>query len=337
MAFADQQTNLDHSSDWMQLAERVAAGGRLSQSEGLAILHAPDEQLLSLLAAAYWLRYRRHGNRVHLNVLLNAKSGLCGEDCGYCSQSSVAQTEIPRYRILDPQQIIAGARRAADSRARTYCIVVSGRSPTDRELHIVAEAVSRIKAELPLRICVSPGLLTPQQAELLARSGVDRINHNLNTSQRFYPRICTTHSYQQRLDTLAAVRQAGMEICCGGIVGMGESDEDVVEMALRIGQLEAEAVPVNFYQPIPGTPLARPTTLTPQYCLKVLCLFRMANPNCELRIAAGREMHLRSLQPLGLFVADSIFVGDYLTTKGQPAEDDFRMIADLGFQPVVES
>jgi biotin synthase len=172
---------------------------------------------------------------------------------------------------------------------------------------------------------------------LLARSGVDRINHNLNTSQRFYPRICTTHSYQQRLDTLAAVRQAGMEICCGGIVGMGESDEDVVEMALRIGQLEAEAVPVNFYQPIPGTPLARPTTLNPQYCLKVLCLFRMANPNCELRIAAGREMHLRSLQPLGLFVADSIFVGDYLTTKGQPAEDDFRMIADLGFQPVVES
>ncbi len=321
----------------MALAEQVAAGRQLSQSEGLAILRTPDERLLELLAAAYWLRRRRHGNRVHLNVLLNAKSGLCSEDCGYCSQSRVSQAEINRYRIVQADEIVAAARRAAQRGARTYCIVVSGRSPLQRELHTVAQAVGRIKAELPLRVCVSPGLLDADQAQLLARSGVDRVNHNLNTSQRYYPQICTTHSYQQRLDTLAAVRQAGMEICCGGIVGMGESDEDVVEMALRIGQLRAEAVPVNFYQPIPGTPLARPTTLTPQYCLKVLCLFRMANPNCELRIAAGREMHLRSLQPLGLFVADSIFVGDYLTTKGQPPEDDFRMIADLGFQPVVDS
>jgi biotin synthase len=321
----------------MGLAEQVAAGRQLRQPEGLAILQTPDDELLELLAAAYWLRRRRHGNRVHLNVLLNAKSGLCREDCGYCSQSSVSRADIPRYRILKAEEIISAARRAAQQGARTYCIVVSGRSPTDRELQTVAEAVRQIKAELPLRICVSPGFLDLAQAQLLARSGVDRVNHNLNTSQRYYPHICTTHSYQQRLDTLAAVRQAGMEICCGGIVGMGESPEDVVEMALRIGQLRAEAVPVNFYQPIPGTPLARPTTLTPQYCLKVLCLFRMTNPNCELRIAAGREMHLRSLQPLGLFVADSIFVGDYLTTKGQPAEDDFRMIADLGFEPVVES
>jgi biotin synthase len=165
---------------------------------------------------------------------------------------------------------------------------------------------------------------------------VDRVNHNLNSSQRFYPQICTSHSYQDRLDTLAAVRQAGLEICSGGIVGMGEEDADVVELALRTGQLRAEAVPVNFFQPIPGTPLAGRGQLNPRYCLKVLALFRLANPRCELRIAAGREMHLGCLQPLGLYAANSIFVGDYLTTKGQPPEEDFRMIEALGFEAVVE-
>jgi biotin synthase len=338
------------SSRWLQMAEEVLAGRPLCEAEGLAVLAAEDDELLELLAAAYRVRRRWHGNRVELNLLINAKSGLCGEDCGYCSQSCVSQAPIARYGLLDPEQILAGARLAAQRRAGTYCIVVSGRNPDDRELEAIAEIVPAIKARHALRICVSPGLLTPQQAARLKACGVDRINHNLNTSARFYAQICTTHGYQDRLNTLAAVRQAGLEICSGGIIGMGEAEADVVELALRLGRLQAEAVPVNFYQPIAGTPLAgtrgegqgargestgdgkpgRP--LDPRYCLKVLALFRLANPRCELRIAAGREMHLGSLQPLGLYVANSIFVGDYLTTQGQPPEDDFQMLADLGFE-----
>jgi len=195
--------------------------------------------------------------------------------------------------------------------------------------------VPQIKARHELRICVSPGLLTFEQALRLRACGVDRVNHNLNTSRRFYPMICTTHTYQDRLDTLHAVRRAGLEICSGGIVGMGEEDADVVELALRLGELRAEAVPVNFLQPIAGTALEGVRRLNPRYCLKVLALVRLANPAGELRIAAGREMHLRSLQPLGLLAANSIFVGDYLTTKGQAPDEDYRMIEDLGFHVVL--
>jgi biotin synthase len=321
---------------WHSLADRVLEGHRLTDDEGLAILHSRDEELLEVLAAAYRIRYRWFGNRVHLNFLINAKSGICGEDCGYCSQSKISMARIPKYGLLRPEQILDGARMAADHRARTYCIVVSGRGPTREELDALTQIVPRIKAAFGLKLCVSAGLLSPEEAAQLKTCGVDRINHNLNTSRRFYPRICTTHSYQQRLDTLRAVREAGLEICSGGIVGMGEEDADVVELALRLGELAVEAVPVNFLQPIPGTPLEGLHRLDPRYCLKVLALFRLANPRCELRIAAGREMHLGSLQPLGLYPANSIFVGDYLTTKGQPPEEDYRMIEALGFEPVFE-
>ncbi len=176
------------------------------------------------------------------------------------------------------------------------------------------------------------GLLTEEQAARLKACGVDRINHNLNTSRRFYPQICTTHSYDERLATLQAVRRAGLEICSGGIVGMGEEEADVVDLALELGDLNVQALPVNFLEPIAGTPLAGKPLLNPRYCLKVLALFRLANPRSELRIAAGREMHLGPLQPLGLYAANSIFVGDYLTTKNQPPEEDYRMIEAMGFE-----
>jgi biotin synthase len=192
-----------------------------------------------------------------------------------------------------------------------------------------------VKAAYGLKVCFSVGLLTLDQARRLKTCGVDRINHNLNTSERFYPQICTTHSYQDRLETLRNVRQAGLEICSGGIVGMGEEDADVVELALRLGELQAEAVPVNFLLPIAGIALEAPfspaSRLSPRYCLKVLALFRLANPRAELRMAAGRELHLGPLQPLCLYPANSIFVGDYLTTRGQPPEEDYRMIEALGF------
>ena len=321
---------------WQDLADSVLDGRPLTGDEALAILRCPDCQLLDLLAAAYRVRHARFGNRVHLNYLINAKSGRCGEDCGYCSQSRVSRAEIARYDLVSPQQILEGARAAAQRRAGTYCIVVSGRRPGGQELDVVAEVVPQIKAAYGLKICFSSGLLSAEQARRLKACGVDRVNHNLNTGRRFYPKICTTHTYQERLDTLHAVRQAGLEICSGGLVGMGEAEADVADLALELGSLGVEAVPVNFLLPIPGTPLEGVPRLNPRYCLKVLCLFRMANPRAELRIAAGREVHLGPLQPLGLYPANSIFVGDYLTTKGQPPEEDYRMIEALGFEAVAE-
>ncbi len=321
---------------WHDLADRVLDGRLLSAEEGLAVLRAADDQLLEVLSAAYCVRHRFFGNRVHLNFLINAKSGHCGEDCGYCSQSRVSTAEIPRYTLVDEEKILDGACMAASFQAKTYCIVISGRSPSNHELEVITSVVPRIKAKYGLAICASVGLLLPQQAAQLKAGGVDRVNHNLNTSRRFYPKICTTHTYQERLDTLKAVRQAGLEICSGGIIGMGEEDADVVDLALELGRLQAEAVPINFLQPIPGTPLEDTWCLNPQYCLKVLALMRLANPKCELRIAAGREMHLGPLQPLGLFAANSIFVGDYLTTKGQAPAEDMKMIEALGFEAVTE-
>lgn len=321
---------------WQRLAQAALDGQPLSMDDALAVLRSADEDLLDLLAAAWRVRHRWFGNRVHLNFLVNAKSGMCSEDCGYCSQSRVSQADIPRYSLLSSAEILEGARLAAQRQAGTYCIVLSGRGPSGRELETVAAVVPEIKAAWPLKICVSPGLLTPEDARRLKQSGVDRINHNLNTSERFYPRICTTHTYQQRLDTLRAVREAGLEICCGGIVGMGEEPADVAELAFRVGELRAEAVPINFLIPVSGILLEASATLNPRYCLKVLALFRLANPRCELRVAGGRELHLGPLQPLALYAANSIFVGDYLTTKGQAPAEDYRMIAALGFEPVSE-
>jgi biotin synthase len=325
-----------YNDRWQELADRAIGGRLLDADEGLVVLRAADEELLDLLAAAYRVRHRYFGNRVHLNFLINAKSGHCGEDCGYCSQSRVSTAEIPRYNIVDEEKILDGARIAAELRAKTYCIVISGRSPSDREFETIAATVPRIKEKYGLAICASVGLLSSEQAALLRAGGVDRVNHNLNTSRRFYPRICSTHTYQERLDTLKTVRRAGLEICSGGIIGMGEEDVDVVELALELGRLKVEAAPMNFLQPITGTPLAGTWRLNPRYCLKALALFRLANPNCELRIAAGREMHLGPLQALGLYPANSIFVGDYLTTKGQAPEEDLKMIEAMGFEAITE-
>ncbi len=326
-----------YSGRWHELACRVLDGHRLTEEEGLAILRSGDEELLDVLAAAYRVRYRWHGNRVLLSFLVNAKSGRCAEDCAYCSQSGTATSDIPKYAMLDPEELYAGAEQAALRQAGTYCIVIARRSPTEAELDCIAEVVPRIKAAFPFEICTSLGLLSPEQAARLKASGVDRVNHNLNTSRRFYPQICTTHTYDDRLETLRAVRAAGLEICSGGIVGMGEEDRDVVELALQLGALEVESLPVNFLIPINGTGLASQPKVSPRQCLRVLALFRLANPKSELRMGAGRELRLGSLQPLGLYAANSLFVGDYLTTKGQPPQEDYQMIEDLGFEAVLES
>ncbi|MCE9555863.1 MAG: biotin synthase BioB [Planctomycetes bacterium] len=317
---------------WDALASSVLAGHRLTEAEALSVLACPDDELLSLLAATFRVRRQHFGKSVQLYFLVNAKSGLCPEDCGYCSQSKVSDAPIQRYRMMSAEKLLEGARVAHEQQSRTYCIVLAGRGPTDAEMRAMTDIVPRIKQAYDLKICACMGLLTPDQAERLKECGVDRVNHNLNTSEEHYPQICSTHTYQDRLDTLRAVRNAGLEICSGGIIGMGERTIDLVRMAFELRELEAESIPINFLNPIDGTPLAGRDDLDPRYCLKALAMFRLVNPASELRIGGGREMHLGTLQPLALYAANSVFIGDYLTTAGQPAKEDYRMIEELGFQ-----
>lgn len=317
---------------WDAMAGHSLTLGTITRDEAIQILQADDDQLLSIMAAAYRVRRQHFGNSVQLYFLMNAKSGLCPEDCGYCSQSKIATAPVPKYTILQRDKLLDAAAIAKERGAKTYCLVISARGPNEREMKAVEQVVPEIKERYGLDICACLGLLDADQAKRLKACGVDRVNHNLNTSESHYDKICSTHGYSDRVATLEHVRDAGLELCSGGIIGMGEADEDVVDMAMALHDLQVESIPLNFLNSIEGTPLQTAEHLSPQYCLKALAMFRMVNPTRELRIAGGREIHLRSLQPLGLYAANSLFVGDYLTTQGQPPEEDYRMIEDLGFE-----
>jgi biotin synthase len=317
---------------WEALADKALEGERPTRDEAHAVLASGDDELLALLAAAFRVRRRYFGRKVKLNVLMSAKTGVCPEDCGYCSQSVVSTAAIPKHQLLSQEEIVRGAHDAWWRKAGTYCIVASGRGPSARELRAVAGAVRRIKAELPMKICACLGILTDEQAQELRAAGVDRYNHNLNTSAGHYGVITTTHSYEDRVRTVEAVKRAGISPCSGCIVGMHEIDEDVVDVAYALRELDADSIPVNFLHAIPGTPLEGVDELDPRRCLRVLALFRFVCPAKEIRVSGGREVNLRSLQPLALYPANAIFLGDYLTTGGQDASADYRMIEDLGFE-----
>ncbi len=317
---------------WNTLAGRVLDGEPATADEALAVLSSTDDELLGLLDAAFRIRLRHHGRDVRLHVLRNAKSGLCPEDCAFCSQSVVHHTEVNRYRLQSADELVAGAHEAHRMGAVKYCMVTATRGPSDRELDTICDAVRRIKAEVPINVCTSLGILKDGQAERLAAAGVTRFNHNLESSRRFFPQICSTHSFEERVATVRRVRAAGMEACCGGIMGLGETPEDRVALALELRALEVESIPVNFLDPRPGTPLAHAPRLSPADCLRALAMMRFVNPSRDIRVAGGREVNLRHMQPLALYPANSMFVNGYLTTPGAGRETDIRMIEDLGFR-----
>ncbi|GIW42310.1 MAG: biotin synthase [Candidatus Binatia bacterium] len=324
--------------DWLRaLTARTLAGDAATREDLLRILAWPAEELPRLLRAAREVRERYWGRRVKLCMLRNARSGLCPEDCHYCSQSAVSRAPIPRYRLQGLEELVEAGRRAVAAGARRYCMVASGRGPSDRDVEHFAEAARRLKAEFPsLEICVSLGILSEEQARRLGEAGVGWVNHNLNTSERFYARICTTHTYQDRVRTVRNVARAGLRTCSGFIAGMGEQDEDLVDLALALRELEVDSLPVNFLHPIPGTPLEGKNELDPARCLAILCMARFAHPRADLRAAGGRELHLGWFQPLALFPANSLFVDGYLTTPGDPAEPTRRMVEALGLEVEAE-
>lgn len=319
-------------SRWHALADAVLSGRDVTRDEALAVLASGDDALMDVLSAAFRIRRQYFGKTVQLYFLMNAKSGLCPEDCHYCSQSKISDAPIPKYTILNREKLLDGARVAAERQSKTYCIVISGRAPNEREIRAIETIVPEIKQTYGLNICACLGLLSESQAARLAAAGVDKVNHNLNTSRDYYGKICTTHTFEDRVETLKNVRKAGLQLCSGGIIGMGESHQDIVEMAFSLRELSVESIPLNFLHAIDGTPMQQQEYLNPRDCLRALAMFRFVNPKSELRIAGGRERHLRGLQPLGLYAANSLFVGDYLTTQGQPPSEDYRMIEDLGFE-----
>jgi biotin synthase len=320
-------------NDFSYLAQQSLAGAALSREEARAVLHSADERLPDLLQAALTVRERFWGRKVKICLLQNARSGLCPEDCHYCSQSAISTASINKYRLLPTAQLLAGARKAVEAGARRYCMVTSGRGPTEKDIEHLSAAVRAIKSEFPdLEICLSLGLMSEAQARTLKKAGVGWINHNLNTSRRFYPEICTTHTYEDRVETVRNVKRAGLSTCCGGIIGMGENDEDILDLAYAARELEIDSIPVNFLYPIAGTPLGERRDFSPTKGLKTLCLMRFLNPRSEIRMAAGRELYLGSWGGLALYPANSIFVEGYLTTPGQQAQAARRLVEEAGFE-----
>jgi biotin synthase len=316
---------------WNKLADKVLSGEDATREEAMAVLDAPDNEILSLLHAAFRIRERFWGRGVNIHILENAKSGLCKENCSFCSQAIGSYSGVDRYSMMSADQLVEGARNAHEKNAVKYCIVTATRGPSPKELETICEATRRIKSEMPIHICTSLGLLNEEQAKQLAEAGVDRFNHNLETSREYYSEVCNTHTYDDRVDTIKHAKNAGMEACCGGIMGMGESQDDRVQLALELRELEVESIPVNFLDPRPGTPMADVERLTPVQCLKALAMFRFVNPMRDIRAAGGREVCLKHMQPLALYAANSIFSEGYLTTEGQGENVDLQMIAEAGF------
>jgi biotin synthase len=315
------------------LAEEVLAGRAVEVEDALAMVSSTDDELLNLLDGAFRLRRAHFGRGVMLHVIRNAKSGGCQEDCGYCSQSRRATGSVPEYSLQSVEAICDGAKEAYRRKAVRYCIVTSGRLLSDDEMNLVCAAVQRVRDELPLAICTSLGALTQKQADRLKAAGVHRYNHNLETVPRVFREVCSTHTFEDRLATIGAVKSAGMELCSGGIFGMGERLAERVELAFLLRDIDAGAIPVNFFDPRPGTPLAGAPRLRPNEALRILAMLRFVCPNKEIRIAGGREHILGPLQALALYAANSMFTEGYLTTDGQGYTADLALLEAAEFEP----
>lgn len=318
-------------SYYNRLADTGIDGKELSIDTCREILISEKIELLPLLNAAFEVRRTFTGKEVTVHIINNAQNGHCPENCRYCAQAKTSQAGIEEYPLKSDEEILAEAKAAYEGGAFRYCMVFAGRGPSRRRAEKLAELIRNIKSRYPLQICVSAGLLDAEKAQILKDAGLDRLNHNLNTSERHYPSICTTHTYADRLQTLQAAKQAGIELCSGLIAGMGETTDDVIDVAFALRRLKAESIPVNFLIPIPGNTLTHHETLTPQYCLRVLAMYRFLNPKAEIRVAAGREIHLRSMQVLSLYPANSLFLQGYLNTKGDSRAKTLQMIKDAGF------
>ena len=319
------------SAFYDELTEKSINEERLSDELCLEILTSPRVELLRLLDAAYQVRKKYTGNEVQLHIINNAQNGGCPEDCHYCTQAKSSTTGIETYPVKPDAEILDEAQRAYESGAYRYCMVFAGRGPSKSRVKQLAGLIKTIKSQFPIQVCLSAGLINREGVDILKDAGLDRLNHNLNTSEVHYPNVCTTHTYTDRMDTLKAAREVGVELCSGLIVGMGENAKDIVEVAKTLRELRVSSIPVNFLLPFDGNVFSAAPDITPNYCLRVLCLFRLLNSDAEIRVAAGREVHLRSMEVMALYPANSLFINGYLNAKGASRARILKMIQDAGF------
>lgn len=319
-------------------ASAEAADLQLSREEALAILNTPDEALEELVSFAETYRRKYKGNHVSIHILTNARSGNCSQDCAYCAQSCRSKADIDKYKWVADEKLYEDNDFVKEHHLSRHCIGLSGMKFSDQEIEILAEKIRKMKAD-GTHLCCSIGFLTEHQARILKEAGLDRINHNLNSSRSYYSHICSTHTFDQRVANIRMLQGLGFEICSGGIIGMGESKEDVVDMLMELREIQPEALPINFLLPIPGTPLehADMSILTTAYCMKVLCLARLLVPKADIRCAAGREVYFKGEEKMLLRVVDSIFASGYLTAGGQGIKDTIKTIEDAGFTYEIES
>ena len=320
-------------------AERALLDERraLTRDEALAIAALPLDELPDLIALAHKVRLRWCGPEVELESLINAKSGGCPEDCAFCSQSAHFRTGVDLYAMLDLDEVLAAARATREAGATQFCIVVAVRGPDERLLTQVLDATEAVRAQTGLEVAVSLGILEPGQAERLAAAGVRRYNHNLETCRALFPSICSTHTWDERVETCRMATAAGMELCCGGILGMGESLEQRVDFAFELAALAPVEVPINLLDPRPGTPLGETPLLSAREALQAIALFRLILPGAWLRLAGGRERVLGELQAMGMYAgANALIVGNYLTTIGRAPAKDVALLESLGM-PVAGS
>ena len=307
-------------------------GEGIGKADALTVLSLPQRDLWRLLDVTESVRRNFKGNGIRLCSIVNAKSGLCSEDCSFCSQSSRSTADIRKYPLIEEEEMVRAARDAKSRGAREFSIVSSGFAMRSRaELEKVGNAVERIRSEVGIETCVSLGTLSAEEVGYLLSRGLRSVHHNLETSRRFFPSMCTTHDYEEDVRAVRTAKEAGAWVCCGGIFGIGETAADQVELALTLRELCVDSIPVNFLNPVPGTPVEGRNELTPFVCIKIIAMMRLCHPGREIIVCGGRERNLRDMQSL-MFAAGAsgTMAGNYLTTTGRPAEDDVRMIRDLG-------
>ena len=322
----------------MNITPDTSADPQLSREDALAILNTPDESLEELVSFAETFRRKYKGNHVSIHILTNTRSGNCSQDCAYCAQSCRSKADIDKYKWVADEKLYEDNDFVKEHHLSRHCIGLSGMKFTDAEIEVLAEKIRKMKADGTHLFC-SIGFLTEHQAKVLKDAGLDRINHNLNSSRNYYPNICSTHTFDQRVANIRMLQGLGYEICSGGIIGMGESREDVVDMLMELREIQPEALPINFLLPIPGTPLehADMSVLSTAYCMKVLCLARLLVPKADIRCAAGREVYFKGEENMLLRVVDSIFASGYLTAGGQGIRDTIQAIEAAGFTYEIES
>jgi len=306
----------------------------LGEGDALAVLKAGRGDLMAVLTAADGLRRQHKGDQVNLCSIVNARSGACPEDCAFCAQSARYKTPAESYPLLSCDQILDRARKAIGFGAREFSVVASGyKNRKSDELQRIEQAVRTVAGETPLNVCASLGTLSDGQLSVLRAAGLSRYHHNLETARSFFSNICTTHSYEEDYEMVRRAKEHGFYVCSGGIFGMGESLEQRVELAMTLRELDVDSIPINFLNPIAGTPLAGTSELTPFDCLKIIAMLRLVMPEKDLVVCGGREVNLRDLQSVIFFAgANGMMVGGYLTTNGRDYKDDLKMVHDLGLK-----